>query len=163
MASIQFKKSNTGNKTYYVVVSYQGRHKWIKAGTKKEAINLKKTIESLENSQRLEKLGLASKDKRIDDFFQEYADYIKIRTSKNTVKRYLGIFNTFLVFLKMFHDNIRYLSKIKPEIIESYQQKRLQSVELKVEADGKKTGNHKRKLLPLLYVVKTFRNFVVQI
>ena len=149
MASVHSKKSKTGKNTYYVVISYQGKHKWIKAGTKKEALNLKKTIESLENSQRMEKLGLVSKDKRIDEFLQEYADYIKIRTSKNTIKRYLGVLNTFLVFLKVFHGNIRYMSQINTEIIESYQQKRLKSVELKDAADGEKHGNHKKKRLPL--------------
>lgn len=149
MASIQFKRSKTGKKTFYVVISYQGKHKWIKAGTKKEANILKKTIDSLENSERLEKLGLVAKDKRIDDFFQEYADYIKIRTSKNTIKRYLGVLNTFLVFLKIFHERVRYISQVKPETIESYQQKRLQSVELKIKADGEKPGNHKNKRLPL--------------
>jgi hypothetical protein len=56
MASIQFKKSRTGKKSYYVVVSFSGKHKWIKAGTQKEAEILKRRIESLENSQRVEKL-----------------------------------------------------------------------------------------------------------
>ncbi|MCK5125567.1 MAG: tyrosine-type recombinase/integrase [candidate division Zixibacteria bacterium] len=149
MPSIQFKKSKTGKKTYYVVVSFQGKHKWIKAGTQKEAKELKRKVESMENSQRLEKLGLVSKNKRIDEFLQEYSEHVKLRTSSGTIKRYLGILNTFIVFLKMFHTHIRYLSQIKPEHIESYQKQRLESIELKAAADGDKAGNHRNKRLPL--------------
>jgi len=97
MASIQFKKSRTGKKTYYVVVSYSGKHKWIKAGTQKEARILKRQIESLENSQRMEKLGLVSETKRIDDLFQEYADHVRLHNSKNTVKRYSEPISIFTV------------------------------------------------------------------
>jgi len=149
MPSIQFKKTRSGKKTYYVVVSYRGKHKWIKAGTQKQAKELSKKIESFKNSERLEKLGLVPKDKRIDNYFQEYSDHIKLRTSANTVKRYLGVLNTFIEFLKMFHPNLKYLSQIKSEHIESYQQKRLQSIGLKAAADGEKSGNHKNKKLPL--------------
>ena len=149
MASIHFKKGKSGKRTYYVVVSAQGKHKWIKAGTQKEATVLKSHIESLENSQRMEKLGIVAHDRRIDDFFQEYADNVKLRTSVNTVKRYLGVLNTFIVFMKMFHLHIRYLSQIKPEHIESYQRQRLGSIELKTAADGDKPGNHTKKKLPL--------------
>lgn len=149
MPSIQFKKSKTGKRTYYVVVSFKGKHKWIRAGSQKDARELKRKIDSLENSKRLEKLGLSPLDKRIDDFFQEYSDYIKLRTSPNTVKRYLAVLNTFLQFLKMFHPNVKYISQIQCSHIESYQQKRLQSIELKAAADGDKPGNHKHKRLPL--------------
>ncbi|MBN2225983.1 MAG: hypothetical protein JW763_01325 [candidate division Zixibacteria bacterium] len=97
----------------------------------------------------MEKLGLSYHDLRIDVFFQKYADYIKPRTASNTVKRYLGVLNTFISFLKMFHPNVRFLSQIKPEFIESFQQKRLESIELKIEADGDKIGNHNVKKLPL--------------
>ena len=51
----------------------------------------------------MEKLGLVSETKRIDDLFQEYADHVRLHNSKNTARRYLGVLNTFLVFLKMFH------------------------------------------------------------
>ena len=149
MASIQFKKSRTGKKTYYVVVSFSGKHKWLRAGTQKEAKILKRQIESLENSQRMEKLGLVSEAKRIDNLFQEYADHVRLHNSKNTVKRYLGVLNTFLVFLKMFHPGIRYLSQITPDHIESYQRQRLESLELKTVADGEKNGIHRNKKLPL--------------
>ncbi|MCP4568801.1 MAG: hypothetical protein GY841_14585 [FCB group bacterium] len=110
---MQFKKSKSGKRTYYVVVSFQGKRKWIKAGTQKEAKEFKRKIDSMENSQRLEKLGLASQNKRIDDFLQEYAEHVKLRTASNTAKRYLGVLNTFIVFLKMFHSPVRYLSQIK--------------------------------------------------
>lgn len=119
-----------------MVIAHHGRRKWIKAGSLKDARILKREIESMEESRRLEKLGLANRDKRIDDFFQEYAEYVKPRTAPNTVKRYLAVLNTFVVFLKMFHPNLKYLSQIKPEIIESYQQKRLESLELKVRLTG---------------------------
>ncbi|MEZ5359859.1 MAG: site-specific integrase [Candidatus Zixiibacteriota bacterium] len=149
MASIQFKKNKSGQKTYYVVVSINGKHKWLKAGTQKDAKVLKRHVESLENSKRLEKLGVGQSKKRIDVFFQEFADHIRLRTSKRTVKRYLGVLNTFIVFLKMFHSHVIYLSQIKPELIESFQKHRLESVELKSEADGNKVGSHKNKKLPL--------------
>jgi len=132
---------------------------WIRAGSQKDARELKRKIEFLENSKRLEKLGLSPLDKRIDYFFQEYSDHVKLRTSPNTVKRYLAVLNTFLVFLKMFHPNVKCISQIKPDHIESYQQKRLQSVELKVAADGDKPGNHKVKRLPLPQTV----NFEVSV
>ncbi|MEE9443095.1 MAG: hypothetical protein V3V99_10570 [candidate division Zixibacteria bacterium] len=80
MPSIQFKKSKTGKRTYYVVVSYRGKHKWIKAGTQKQAKELAGKIDSLRNSERLKKPGLATKDKNIDDFLQEYISHMKLRT-----------------------------------------------------------------------------------
>jgi hypothetical protein len=123
MASIQSKKGKSGKKTHYVVISHRGGHKWIKAGSLRDAKILKKEIESLENSKRMEKLGLSANDIRIDDFFKKYADYIRPRTAANTVKRYLAVLNTFIVYLKMFHPDLKYLSQIKSEIIESYQQK----------------------------------------
>jgi integrase len=149
MASIQSKEKVSGKKTFYVVISHRGGHKWIKAGNLRGAKILKKEIESLENSKRVEKLGLSANDIRIDDFFKKYADYIRPRTAPNTVKRYLAVLNTFIIYLKMSHPNLKYLSQIKSEIIESYQQKRLESIELKVEADGEKPGNHTEKRLPL--------------
>jgi len=149
MASIQSKKGKMGKKTYYVVICHRGRHKWVRAGTLRDAKLLKKEIEALDNSRRIEKLGLTGRHKRIDDFFQEYADHVKLRTADNTVKRYLGVLNTFLTFLKMFHPNLKYLAQVKPEHIESYQKQRLESTELKAVADGDKPGNHKNKRLPL--------------
>lgn len=149
MASIQSKQSKSGKRTFYVVVSFGGKHKWIKAGTQREARDLKKKIEAMENSQRLEKLGLAPSDKRIDNLFQEYIDHVRLHASPNTVKRYLAVLNTFLEFLKMFHPHLKFLSQVKPDYMESYQQKRLESVELKIAADGNKPGNHRNKRLPL--------------
>ncbi|MDD5425326.1 MAG: hypothetical protein PHN52_02400, partial [candidate division Zixibacteria bacterium] len=61
MASIHFKKSRSGQKIYYVVVSLKGRHKWIKAGSQKDAKILKKHIESLAESERFEKLGFTAR------------------------------------------------------------------------------------------------------
>ncbi len=159
MASIQSKKAKSGKNTYYVVVCIQGKHKWLKAGTKKDAIQLKKQIESMENSKRIEKLGIVSKNIRIDLFFQEYADHVKLRTSASTLKRYLGVLNTFIVFLKMFHPRTLNISQIKPDHIESFQKHRLGSLELKTAADGEKQGNHKNKRLPLPQTV----NFEVSV
>jgi integrase len=148
MASIHAKTGKAGKKTYYVVICHQGRHKWIKAGTLRDAKILKREIESLENSKRMEKLGLAGRQKRIDDFFQEYADHVRLRTSPNTVKRYRAALNAFLAFLRLYYPSLKYLHQVKPEIIESYQQKRLESVELKIAADGDKVGVHRNKRLP---------------
>jgi len=142
-----------GINTYNVVICYRGKHKWVRAGTLRDAKLLKKEIDALDNSRRIEKLGLTGRHKPIDDFFQEYADHVndhvKLRTAPNTVKRYLSVLNTFLVFLKMFHPNLKYLSQIKPEQIESYQKQRLESTELKAAADGDKPGNPENKRLPL--------------
>ena len=149
MASIQAKSGKKGKKTYYVVVSYHGKHKWLKAGSLKDAKILKREIESLENSKRMEKLGLTGRHKRIDDFFQEYMEYVRLRTAPNTLKRYRSVLNMFIVFLRMFHTNVRFLSQIKPELIESYQNHRLESIELKTEADGYRPGVHSNKRLPL--------------
>lgn len=149
MASVQYKKGKNGKRTYYVVVSLGGRHKWIRAGSIREAKILKREVESMEESRKREKLGLVSRQKRIDGFLQEYLDHVKLRTSPNTTKRYRAVLNTFLTFLKMFHPNLRSLSQIKQEHIESYQNQRLESVGLKTAADGDKVGAHKNKRLPL--------------
>ncbi len=149
MASIQFKKSAAGKKIYYVVVSNRARRKWIKAGNQKNAKYLKKQIEALEETQRIEKLGFSSNEMRIDDFFQKYSEHIKLHTSASTVKRYLNAINAFINFLNMFHPRIRSLSQINAEIIESYQKIRLSSLELKAASDGRKIGVHKNKKLPL--------------
>jgi integrase len=148
MASIQSKKGRNGKKTYYVVVSLQGKHKWIRAGTQQQAKILKKDIESLQDSQKIEKLGLTRTEKRIDDFFTEYVEYVTVRTSPNTVKRYRAAINAFLAFLNMFHPRMHKLSQIKQEHIEEYQLRRLDSIELKTAADGDKPGNHKNKKVP---------------
>jgi integrase len=148
MASIHFKKGKDSRRTHFVVVSFQGKHKWIRAGSLADAKRLKKEIEGLSENDRFEKLGLSVRDKRIDDFFVEYIEYVRLRTSPNTVKRYRAAVNAFLAFLRLFHTSVRYLSQLKQEHIEAYQRRRLESVELKIEADGAKPGNHKNKRLP---------------
>jgi len=148
MASVQAKKGKNGKKTYYVVVSLQSKHKWIRAGTQQQAKVLKRDIESLQDSQKIEKLGLTRREKRIDDFFSEFLEHVSVRTSPNTVKRYRAAINAFLVFLNMFHPRMHKLSRIKQEQIEEYQLRRLDSIELKTVADGDKPGNHKNKKLP---------------
>ena len=60
MASVQFKRGQSGRKTFYVVVSAAGRRTWLKAGTLKDAPALKKKIDSMAASERLEKLGCTS-------------------------------------------------------------------------------------------------------
>ncbi|MCP4603452.1 MAG: tyrosine-type recombinase/integrase [Proteobacteria bacterium] len=149
MASIQSKKSKSGRVAYYVVVSIHGKHKWIRAGTLKDARILKKDIEALEESERREKLGVSKIHKKADQAFQEYLDHVRLRCAPNTVKRYRAALNAFLAFLRLYCPRIRHLSQVKPEHIELYQDKRLTSTELKVEADGDKNGNHKTKRLPL--------------
>jgi integrase len=149
MASIQYKISQKGIKTYYVIEPIGGTRKWLKAGSLKDAQKLKHHLESLGKSERIEKLGLTQTQVKIDDFFQQYADHVRLHNSPGTIKRYLYILNAFLVFLKMFHPNIKYISQIKREHIESYQKQRLTSIELKTLADGDKPGNHKEKRLPL--------------
>lgn len=159
MASVQSKTGNNGKKTFYVVFSHRGRHRWIKAGSQADAKRLKKEIESLAENQRLEKLGITSRNKRIDDFFREYLDYISLRTALNTIKRYKAVINSFIVFLAMFHSNVRNLSQLKQEHIESFQRERLKSLELKISMDGVKNGIHKKKKLPLPQTV----NFEVSV
>ena len=161
MASIQYKMSKNGKKVYYVVESLSGRRKWIKAGSAQDAQRLKRQLEALEKSQRIERLGLTQTRIRIDDFFQRFADHVKLHNSPGTIRRYLQILNLFLVFLKMFHPGLKYLSQIKREHIESYQRQRLTSLELKSRADGDKSGNHRKKRLPMPqtvnYEVKVLR------
>jgi len=149
MASVQHKVGKNGKKTYYVVVSIRGKHRWIKAGTQQAAKSLKKDIESLHDSERMEKLGVASREKRIDDFFKGYTDYVRLRTSPNTLKRYRTVLNTFITFLTIFHPRVRLLSQIKSELMEDYQSKRLESCDLKRASDGEKNGNHKNIRLPM--------------
>ena len=109
-ASIQKKISKNGSKVFYVVESVGGRRKWLKAGTLKDAQQLKKQLQSLDKSQRIEKLGLTLVQLKIDDFFQQFADHVKLHNSPGTIKRYVYILNAFLTFLKMFHPSIKYLS-----------------------------------------------------
>lgn len=148
MASVQYKQGKRGKRTYYIVVSTAGRHRWVKAGTLQEAQALKKRIDSMAASERLERLGIGVREKRVDDFFQEYLDNVKLRTSPNTAKRYKAVLNTFISFLKMFHPNVTQLAQIRPETMESYQRERLQSIELKRAADAGNCFNRREKLLP---------------
>lgn len=149
MASIQTKKLKGGKKSYFVVVSVQGKRKWIKAGTLREAKKLKAQIESMEKSQRVERLGISEKDIKAIEFFKQYSDHTKLHNSPNTSKRYIGVFNTFLAFLRLYKPTIRFLSQLNTQTIELYQKKRLESVRLKKEADGERNGVHKNKRLPL--------------
>lgn len=149
MASIQFKAGKSGKKTYYVVISVGGKHKWLKAGNLTDARKLRRQIESLEKTQLQDKLGLSPRQIRLDSFFQEFADHTRLHNSPATVKRYLVILNTFIVFLRMFYPRMKYLGQIKQEHIEAYQRQRLTSIELKKEADGDRVGVHKNKKLPL--------------
>ena len=149
MASIHSKKGIAGRKTYYVVVSLHGKHKWIRAGTLAQAKSLKRDLEEMQEAERAERLGITAKSKRVDEFFQEYTGHVRLRTSPNTLKRYRACLNAFVAFLNLFQPKVKQLSQITPEIIEDYQQKRLESVELKTLSDGDKLGNHKNKQLPL--------------
>jgi integrase len=148
VASIQAKKTESGSKTHYVVVSHAGKHKWIRAGSLKAARLLKREIEALAETERLQRFGFGTRVKRVDTFFQEYLENVRLRTSPNTVKRYRAAVNAFIAFLKLFHPEVLSLNQVLQEHIEGYQQKRLESVELKSAADGEKLGTHKRKRLP---------------
>ncbi len=148
MSSVQSKRGGVGKKTFYVVVSVAGKRKWLKAGTLKDAQALKKKIDSMASIERLERLGIATREKRIDNFFQEYLDNVRLRTSPNTTKRYRAVLNTFITFLKMFHPSLTHLAQIRQETLESYQKQRLESVELKRAADSGNCYNRKEKVLP---------------
>ncbi len=128
MASIQSKTSKRGKKTFYVVVSYAGKRKWLKAGTQTDARKLKSQVESLENSRRLEKLGLTQKSVRIDDFFADFLDHVRLHSAPNTVKRYRAALNAFLAFLRLFQPRVTLLAQLTPAIIEDFQRKRLESL-----------------------------------
>ncbi len=148
MSSVQSKRGGVGKKTFYVVVSVAGKRKWLKAGTLKDAQALKKKLDSMASVERLEKLGIATREKRVDNFFQEYLDNVRLRTSPNTTKRYKAVLNTFITFLKMYHPSLTHLAQIRQEILESYQKQRLESVELKRAADSGNCYNRKEKVLP---------------
>lgn len=148
MASIQSKKNKAGKKVYYVVVSLAGKHKWIKAGTLKDAKLLKKALESQSEQERRSRLGISARDRRIDEFLQEYLDTIRLRAAPSTAKRYKAVFNTFITFLSMFHPNVSSLTEITPEIIESYQKRRLESEDLKKTVEAGNPHGRKSKLLP---------------
>ena len=92
IASIQTKTSKANSKTFYVVLSINGKHKWLKAGASlSDAKKLKKQVESLERSKQIEKLGLNQETIKIDDFFQQYVDYARLHISKNSQRRHLNI------------------------------------------------------------------------
>lgn len=147
MASIQKKKSASGKLTYYVVVAHAGKRKWLKAGSQKDARILKKQIESLDNSNRLEKLGLTAEHIRIDEFLDKFTEYVTFHNAASTTKRYGAIIRTFREFLRMFHPRITRLDQVTREHIDSYQMKRLESIDLAESVNSSPYG-HKKKLLP---------------
>ncbi|MFH1686304.1 MAG: hypothetical protein ABIE70_02125 [bacterium] len=146
MASIHHKKGKGGKKVYYVVVANGPMRKWLKAGALRDAKVLKGQIEELKDSERIQKLGLVSRNRRIDSFFQGYADYVRLRTAPNTHKRYKAAINAFIAFLRLFHPRLRNLAQVTPAIMEDYQQKRLESIELKTLADGLPGTTYRRRL-----------------
>jgi integrase len=148
MASIQSKKTKSGKRTYYVVVSQDGRHKWLRAGGLHAAKAMKREVESMQDSERLERLGFGKRERRIDDFFVEYLEYVKLRGAPATVKRYRAAVNAFIAHLQLYVPQLTHVSAIATEHIEDFMRRRLESVELKVLADGNKPGNHKNKQLP---------------
>lgn len=148
MASIQSKTSKNGKKVYYVVIPIGSKRKWIKAGSKQIATNLKRKFENLSEEKRIAELGLTLNETRIDDFFEKYIDHITLHTSKNTLKRYRSVIKLFHTYLKIFEHKVYYISQIRTETIESYQKTRLSSIELKLKADGDKVGSHKNPKLP---------------
>jgi len=143
------RKPRPAKKTYYVVVSAGGRHKWLKAGTQADAKKIKRQVESLQISELFERLGLSKEQVRIDDFFQQFIDHTRLHNSAATSRRYIRVVNTFLVFLKMFHPRHRMLDQITQDHIESYKRARLESLDLKAAADGEGKGIHTNKRLPL--------------
>ena len=149
MASVQYKKSKSGKRTYYVVVSFSGKHKWLKAGTLSDARALKRQLESMEKTRRIEKLGLASKMIRIDDFLQKYMDHVKLHTTPNTLKRYRSVLNTFVHFLKLFHPGLKHVSQINVDHIESFQRERIRSKTLQKATEESHPNARKNMKLPL--------------
>ncbi len=147
MASIQSKKSKTGKLTHYVVIAHAGKRRWLKAGSLKDARILKKQIESLDDSKRVEKLGLTSKQIRLNDFFEKFAEYVEFHNTASTAKRYLSVVRTFKGFLEIFHPNVTTLGQVNREHIDSYQMKRLESIELAEVVNSSPFG-HRKKLLP---------------
>jgi len=117
MAIIQSKTGKSRSKTYYVVVSDFGKHKWLKAESHSNAKKLKKQVEKLTHLERLESLNTGIVQIRIDDFIEQYLDHVELHNSPVTAKRYRVILNTFYVFLRMFHSNILFLSKLKGQFI----------------------------------------------
>ncbi|HWR84278.1 MAG TPA: hypothetical protein VN285_13345 [Candidatus Deferrimicrobium sp.] len=139
MASIQSRIGKAGRKISYLVLSFHGKHRRLKTGSLKDAKLLKKGIESMDEARRIVKLGLTARDRHVDEFFQEYSGHVRLRAAPNTLKRYRAALNAFLASLRLFDQKISFLSQITPEIIEDFQQKRVESVELKAEADGEKS------------------------
>ena len=145
MASIQKKTNKKGKVTHYVVVSAEGKKKWIRAGTLQEAKTLKRGIEALAQDEQREKLGLTLKPCRVDTFFEEFLEYARLRTAPNTVKRYRAAINAFIAYLIIFCPQIREIAQVRKEHVEDFQKRRLESVELKAAADGEKNGVHRPK------------------
>jgi hypothetical protein len=96
MASIQSKTSKRGVKTYYVVAVRAGRRKWLRAGSVQNARILLRQVESLVDSDKVDKLGLSPSDARIDDFLAEYIDQVRLRTAPATLKRCRYALNAFM-------------------------------------------------------------------
>jgi integrase len=148
MASIHSKTSKQGLKTFFVVVSMNGRQKWIRAGRLQDAKQLKRHLDSLSEGDRREKLGLVVKTKKIDELFVSFLENVKLRSAPSTHKRYRAALAAFDVFLKLFHPSTKNVNQLTQEHVEDFQAKRLSSVELKQNADGDKIGIHAVKVLP---------------
>jgi ferredoxin len=149
MAITHFRKSKGKRKTYHMVLYYVAKHEWIKAVTISDVTKLKKTIEKLSKSERREKLGLTAQDVRFDYYFQRYTDHVKLHNTRAAHKKYRAALNAFLGFLRLLWPKVKYLAQITSDLIEDYQKRRLESVELKIEADGARLGTHRNKRLPL--------------
>lgn len=64
------------------------------------------------------------------------------------MKRYRGVLNASLALVSLYYPHLQLLSEVTQVHIEQFQRRRLESVELKIAADGEKPGNHGRKILP---------------
>ena len=148
MASIQSKFGKSGKKTFYVVLSILGKKKWIKAGTRQNALIIKKQLEKLETSQIIDKLNFTPNSISLKEFINKYLEYAQLHTSSGTYKRYAGILETFCTFLNMFYPKIKELAQISTEVIESYQSNRLNSFDLQAKVKGTSNGSHKKIRLP---------------
>ncbi len=148
MASIQVKKTKTGKPIHYVVVLRGGKLKWLRAGTKTAAQTLKREIEALDSEQQRERLGLVDEQRRIDDCFSEYLEYVTLRTAASTVQRYRGVLNTFMSFLTIYWPRVSMIHEVTLRHVEDYQRRRLTSLDLKRAADGGRSGTHTSKRLP---------------
>ncbi len=160
MASIQNKINKQGKKIFYVVVPLKNKRKWIRAGTKQQATNLMRQLSEVREEELYERLGFTQNLISVEDYFNRFLEFVKLHNQSSTLKRYSAIIHTFQVFLNKYYNFLSHISEIKLEHIEEYQNIRLNSLDLKNEADGNKIGTHTKKKLPTPQTVNFETNVI---